>query len=109
MIEQLKKLRTKSIITLILAMLALTWQFLNYLTIKDILPMDNFLSLESIIIYSSYLFIIVLFLAIVSLVFSIFRISIKYNSEQKKIEKKRLKEANNKIEEKPEDKIELTK
>lgn len=89
MIVQLKKLKTKSVITIILALLAITWQFLNYITIKDFVPMDNFTSLEVIIIYSSYVFLAILFFSILSLAFTAFRVSIKYNSEKKKIEKEK--------------------
>jgi len=85
--EQLKRLKTKSIITLILALLAITWQFLNYMTIKDYVPLDNFTSLEVIIIYSSYIFLSILFFALISLSFTAFRVSMKYNSEKKKEEK----------------------
>jgi hypothetical protein len=84
MIEQLKKLKTKTIITLVLALLAITWQFLNFMTIKDYVPLDNFTSLEVIIIYSSYLFLAILFISLISLSFTAFRVSMKYNSEKKK-------------------------
>jgi hypothetical protein len=87
MIEQLKKLKTKTLITLVLALLAITWQFLNFMTIKDYVPLDNFTSLEVIIIYSSYLFLAVLFISLISLSFTAFRVSMKYNSEKKKEEK----------------------
>ncbi len=85
--EQLKKLKTKSIITLILALLAITWQFLNYMTIRDYVPLDNFTSLEVIIIYSSYIFLSILFISLLSLSFTAFRVSMKYKSEKKKEEK----------------------
>ena len=85
--EHLKKLKTKSVIVIILALLALTWQFLNYITIKDHFLSDNFSSVEKIIIYSGYLFSIILLLSIISLVYTAFRVSIKYKSEKKKLEK----------------------
>lgn len=89
MLEQLKKLKAKSVITIILALLAITWQFLSYITIKDFVPMDNFTSIEVIIIYSSYIFLAILFLSILSLAFTSFRVSLKYNSEKKKLEKEK--------------------
>ena len=82
--EQIRKLRTKAIIAIVLALLALTWQFLNYLTIKELFKMDDFTSMEVIIIYSSYVFVGILFLALLSLTFTIFRVSIKFHSEKKK-------------------------
>ncbi len=90
--EQLRKLKSKSIISLILALLALTWQFINYITIKEYVSLDNFTSFETIIIYSSYLFLVILFLSIISLSFTAFRVSIKYSSEKKKMEKELKKE-----------------
>ena len=97
--EQLRKLKSKSIISLILALLALTWQFINYTTIKEYVSLDNFTSLETIIIYSSYLFLVILFLSIISLSFTTFRVSMKYGSEKKKLEKEFNKDVQ-KIEEK---------
>lgn len=90
--EQLRKLKSKSIISIILALLALTWQFINYTTIKEYVTLDNFTSFETIIIYSSYLFLVILFLSIISLSFTAFRVSIKYGSEKKKIAKELEKE-----------------
>lgn len=87
MIVQLRKLKSKAIVVVILALLAITWQFLNYITIKEYVPLENFTSFEFIIVYSSYLFILILFLAILSLMFTVFRVSIKYNSELKQKEK----------------------
>lgn len=95
MIEQLRKLKTKSIITVVLGLLAITWQFLNYTTIKDYVPLDNFTSFEVIIIYSSYVFLGILFLSIISLTFTAFRVSMKYSSEKKKEEKEKLKAKEN--------------
>ena len=82
--DQLKKLKTKTIITIVLALLAITWQFLNYLTIKDYLAMDDFTSIQVIIIYSSYLFLAILMIYLISLSFTVFRLSLKYRSEKKK-------------------------
>lgn len=89
--KQLKKLKNKSVIVIILALLALTWQFLNYLTIKEYVPLNNIGNFEIVILYSSYIFFIVLFLAIISLSFTSFRVSMKYYSEKKKIEKEQKK------------------
>lgn len=86
--EQIKKLKSKAIITIILSLLAVTWQFLNYLTIKDYVPMDNFTSIEVIIIYSSYIFLAILLFSILSLSYTAFRVSMKYRSEKKKESKK---------------------
>ena len=94
MLDQLKKLRSKSIITIILAMLAITWQFLSYITIKDFVPMDNFTSIEVIIIYSSYIFLAILFFSILSLSFTAFRVALKYKSEMKQLEKETKPEQN---------------
>ena len=82
--EQLKKLRTKTIITIVLALLAITWQFLNYATIKDFVAMDDFTSIQVIIVYSSYLFQAILMISIFSLSFTVFRLSLKFRSEKKK-------------------------
>jgi len=84
--EQLKKLKTKSIIVIILALLAITWQFLNYITIKDYFKMDDFSSFEVIIIYSSYAFMVILFLALLSLSYTILRVSMRFHSDKKKDE-----------------------
>ncbi len=85
--EQIKKLRSKALIVLILVLLAVTWQFLNYLTIKDYVKMDDFTSIEVILLYSSYFFLAILVIAVVSLVYTAFRVSMKYKSEKKKEEK----------------------
>ena len=84
MIEQLRKLKTKSIIVIILTLLALTWQFLNYLTIKKYIPVDDFTNTDVVLIVSGYLFFILLSIGIISLVFTAFRVSMKYHSEKKK-------------------------
>lgn len=86
--EQIKKLKSKAIITIILSLLAVTWQFLSYLTIKDYVPMDNFTSVQVIIIYSSYIFLAILMFSILSLSYTAFRVSMKYRSEKKKESKK---------------------
>ena len=93
MIEQLRKLRTKSIILIILALLALTWQFLNYLTIKKYIPFDDFTNTDLVLIVSGYLFFILLVIGIISLVFTAFRVSMKYHSEKKKESKAIKKES----------------
>ncbi len=97
--KQLKKLKNKSVIVIILALLALTWQFLNYLTIKEYIPFNNVSTYEIVILYSSYLFFIILFLALISLTFTSFRVSLKYYSEKKKIEKEQKKIESQKNEE----------
>lgn len=86
--EQIRKLKSKIIITVILSLLAVTWQFLSYLTIKDYVPMDNFTSIQVIIIYSSYVFLAILLFSILSLSYTAFRVSMKYKSEKKKESKK---------------------
>jgi len=85
--DQLKKLKSKSIITLILALLAVTWQFISYTTIKEYVPLNKFTSFEVIIIYLGYAFLAILFLSIISLSFTSFRASMKYHSEKKKYER----------------------
>ncbi|MCB9211370.1 MAG: hypothetical protein H6612_11870 [Ignavibacteriales bacterium] len=87
--EQLKKLKTKTIITIILALLALTWQFLNYLTIKKYIPFDEFANMELVIVISGYVFFVILFFSLISLSFTVFRVSLKFRSEKKKIEKEK--------------------
>ncbi len=87
--EQLKRLKTKTVIVIILALLALTWQYLDYLTIKKYIPFDEFGNVELLIIISSYLFFIILFISIISLAFSAFRTAMKYKSEKKKNEKEK--------------------
>ena len=87
--EQLKKLKTKSITAMILALLAITWQFLNYITIKKYMTLDDFSSFEVIIVYSSYIFLAIFFLVFLSLTFSVFRASMKYHSEKRKEEKQK--------------------
>jgi uncharacterized membrane protein len=101
MIKQIKKLKAKSILTIILALLAITWQFLNYLTIKDFLSLYNVSSINVIIIYSSYFFVAILFFSILSLVFTAFRVSIKFNSDQKKLAKEKNQVNNKAIDAKP--------
>jgi len=86
--EQLKKLKTKSIIVIILALLAFTWQFLSYLTIKDYFQAESISSMEAIIIYSSYVFLLILFIALLSLSFTIFRVSMIYRAKKKRDDKK---------------------
>ncbi len=83
--EQLKKLKTRAIITFILALLTLTWQFLNYMSVKEhlsksILESDS----STIMVYLSYLVFIFLFISIILLTFSAFRVNMKYKSEKKK-------------------------
>ena len=90
--EQLKKLKTKAITALILALLAITWQFLNYITINKYMTLDDFTSFEVIIVYSSYIFLAIFLLAFASLTFSAFRVSMKYHSEKRKEEKLRAEE-----------------
>lgn len=85
--EQIRKLKSKALIVLILVLLAVTWQFLNYITIKDYIQMDDFTSFEVILLYSSYFFLAILIIAVVSLVYTVFRVSMKYNSDKKKEEK----------------------
>ena len=85
--EQLRKLKNKSVIVIVLALLAVTWQFLNYLTIRDHLKMDDFSSVEVILVYSSYLFLVLLILALFSLIFTVFRVTMKYKSDKKKVAK----------------------
>ena len=98
--EQLKKLRTRAIITFILSLLALTWQFLNYLSIKDYLIKDLLESNSStLMVYLSYVFFIVLFFSIILLTFTSFRVSMKYKSEKKK-EMKAAEKAQKETEEK---------
>jgi hypothetical protein len=87
--ELIKKLKSKSIVLLILSLLALTWQFLNYLTLKNFIGFYELKNSEIIIIYSGYFFFLVLFIAIISIVFTIFRVSMKYKSEKKKLEKEK--------------------
>lgn len=95
--EQIRKLKSKSVISIILALLALTWQFLNFITIKEYIPMDNFTSFEVIIIYSSSIFLLILFLALISLTFTSFRISMKFNSDKRKGVKQKAIENTNEI------------
>ncbi|MCW8850326.1 MAG: hypothetical protein OQJ81_10150 [Melioribacteraceae bacterium] len=87
--EQFRKLKTKSITALILALLAITWQFLNYITIKKYMTLDDFTSFEVIIVYSSYIFLAIFLIAFLSLTFSVFRASMKYHSEKRKEEKQK--------------------
>ncbi|PID56313.1 MAG: hypothetical protein CR986_10325 [Ignavibacteriae bacterium] len=98
--KRLKSLKSKTIISLILGLLAITWQFLNYLTIKDHLPLDNFASLGAIIVYSSYLFIAIFFISFLFLAFSVLRISMTYKSEMKKLAKEK-EQQKKKLEQKP--------
>ena len=95
--EQLKKLKTKATVILVLSLLSLTWQFLNYLTIKKYIPFDEFWNIEFVMIIVGYIFFLILFIGIVSLVFTSFRVSIKYNSEKKKSEKDKAKLNSEKI------------
>ena len=87
--EQLRKLKNKSLLVLVLALLAITWQFLNYLTIRDHFKMDDFSSIEVVLIYSSYAFLALLFIALLSLIFTVFRVSMKYKAEKKKEDKQK--------------------
>lgn len=83
----LKKLKTKSVTAIILALLAVTWQFLNYITIKKYMTLDDFTSFEVIIVYCSYIFLALFLLTFISLVFTAFRVSMKYHSDKRKEEK----------------------
>lgn len=94
---QLKKLKTKSITASVLALLAITWQFLNYITIKKYMSLDDFSSFEVIIVYSSYIFLAIFFIAFLSLTFSAFRVSMKYHSEKRKEEKQKAASTQNPI------------
>ena len=85
--EQIRKLKNKAFTVIILGLLAITWQFLSYITIKDHINMDDFSSIEAILIYSSYFFLTIFILAILSLIFTVFRVSMKFKSGKKKEEK----------------------
>lgn len=83
--EQLKKLKARSVITLILSLLALTWQFLNYITVKDLIPSDILGGEFSILmVYLSYIFFIFFLIAAFFLIFTAYRVNMKYNSLKKK-------------------------
>ena len=100
--EQLKKLKTRSIVTLILSLLAITWQFLNYITVKDLIPADIFAGEFSIImVYLSYIFFILLFISTLFLIYTAIRVNMKYNS----LKKKDLILSSNKNDDKTKDKI----
>ncbi len=94
--EQLKKLKTRAVITFILSLLALTWQFLNYMSVKDHLQKTiSETDSSTLMVYLSYIVFILLFRSIIVLTFSVFRVSMKYSSEKKKeakIKEKELKE-----------------
>jgi len=91
--EQLKKLKTRAAITFILSLLALTWQFLNYMSVKDHLK-ETLLESDSstFMVYLSYIVFILLFISILVLTFSVFRVNMKYKSEKKKEQKTKEKE-----------------
>ncbi|MEE9430919.1 MAG: hypothetical protein V3V16_07770 [Melioribacteraceae bacterium] len=91
--EQLKKLKTRAVITFILSLLALTWQFLNYMSVKEhlqktILESDS----STFMVYLSYIVFILLFISIVILTFTVFRVNMKYKSDKKKEAKTKEKE-----------------
>ncbi len=91
--EQLKKLKTRAVITFILALLALTWQFLNYMSVKDHLKQTLLESDSStFMVYLSYIVFVLLFISILVLTFSVFRVNMKYKSEKKKEQKIKDKE-----------------
>ncbi|MBK7106832.1 MAG: hypothetical protein IPH62_16275 [Ignavibacteriae bacterium] len=81
----IRKTRNRSITVLIIAFLALTWQFINYMVVKNLIAesitIDEF---EKAMIYASYIIFILLIFAVILLVYSVFRVSIKYSSIQKK-------------------------
>ncbi|MBK8946620.1 MAG: hypothetical protein IPM32_15295 [Ignavibacteriae bacterium] len=81
----IRKTRNRSITVLIIAFLALTWQFINYMVVKNLIAesitIDEF---EKAMLYASYMIFILLIFAIILLVYSVFRVSIKYFSIQKK-------------------------
>jgi hypothetical protein len=89
--EQIKKLKTKALITVLLSLLAITWQFLSYLNVKKYIPISDFTSMQTIIVYSSYIFLALLFVSLLSLYFTVFRVSLKFKSEKKKAEKEKIK------------------
>jgi len=91
--EQLKKLKTRAVITFILSLLALTWQFLNYMSVKDYLKKTIAETDSStLMVYLSYIVFLLLFLSIIVLTFSVFRVNMKYKSEKKKEQKLKEKE-----------------
>lgn len=85
--KQLKKLKSKSIIIIIIAMLTITWQLISYLTLKDVINFEDFTSSQTLIIYTSYFILAIFILAVISLIFTVFRVIIKYKSVQKKMQK----------------------
>jgi hypothetical protein len=87
--EQIRKLKTKTYMVIVLGLLAITWQFLSYLTIKDHINIEDFSSVEAVLIYSSYIFLAIFFIAILSLLYTVMRVSMKYRSDKKKEEKAR--------------------
>ena len=91
--EQLKKLKTRAVITFILSLLALTWQFLNYMSVKEHLQKTLLESDSStFMVYLSYIVFLLLFISIIVLTFSVFRVNMKYKSEKKKELKQQQKE-----------------
>ena len=80
-----KKNKSRAIMVLILSLLALTWQFINYMVVTSILKEYTEVgSFEVYMLYASYIIFILLFISILLLIYSVFRVSMRYSSIQKK-------------------------
>lgn len=81
----IKKNKSRAVVVLILSLLALTWQFINYMVVTSILKEYTEIgTFEVYMLYSSYIIFILQFISILILIYSVFRVSMRYSSLQKK-------------------------
>ena len=91
-IEKLiSKLKANAVISLILGLLSLTWIILDYFIISDLIAQYEIsLSINIMLLALSGIAFLVFILVVFVTIYYIFRTSMKYNSEQKKLDKKEI-------------------
>ncbi len=84
----IKKTKSLSIITLIFAVLSLTWLFLDYLALRKIWEQNpDAFQFEWLMVLVSAAPFVILILLVFALIFYIFRINMRYKSEKKREQK----------------------
>jgi len=92
------KLKNTGLITFIIGILSLTWLFLDYLALKDVwVETGAEFSYRWIMIIVSGIILILFHLFVFLTLYYIFRLKIKYKSEQKALQKAKAKENNSVI------------
>lgn len=89
------KLKNTGLITFIIGILSLTWLFLDYLALKDVwVETGSEFSYRWIMIIVSGIILILFHLFVFLTLYYIFRLKIKYKSEQKALKKAKAEDQN---------------